>query len=117
MLTAKRACLAIYPHEKFLEKVQALVIASERGVHAAEKLLRITSGYGMPCPVDRQGRILIPSSHQDYAELRREIMFVGLETHMEIWDRALHAEHIALVRENLDEFEEQVRPDLKEIKG
>jgi MraZ protein len=48
---------------------------------------RIFIGGAFECPLDRQGRILIPPSLREYAELNREIILVGNLDHFEIWSQ------------------------------
>ena len=38
--------------------------------------------------MDRQGRITIPAHLRKYASLERELVIVGLEDRLEIWDLA-----------------------------
>jgi MraZ protein len=115
-LTADRRCLIIYPADVFEARVRALVEASRNGVHAAKPLLRLLSGYGIPCPFDKQGRILIPKEHRDLAALEREIMFVGMYDCIEIWNRDLYDEEIAIVQKDFEELNEKVQPEIKEFK-
>lgn len=49
---------------------------------------RIFIGGAFECPCDRQGRILIPPSLREYAELNREIVLVGNLDHFEIWSQS-----------------------------
>ena len=44
-------------------------------------------GSAEECPLDAQGRILIPSSLRDYAGLRKKCLVVGLVGRIEIWDQ------------------------------
>src|SRR5512143_3766748 len=45
------------------------------------------------CPLDRQGRILIPNSLRAYAKLNREVSLVGTTRCFEIWDRQTYEAH------------------------
>ena len=45
------------------------------------------------CPLDRQGRILIPQNLREYAKLGREVAIVGLVRNFEIWDRESYEKH------------------------
>lgn len=45
------------------------------------------------CPLDRQGRILIPPNLRDYARLSREVALVGAVRCFEVWDRQTYEEH------------------------
>lgn len=39
------------------------------------------------CPLDRQGRILLPPPLRAYAGLKKDVCFVGVGETFEIWDR------------------------------
>jgi len=54
------------------------------------------------CPLDRQGRVLIPQSLRDYAKLGREVAIVGLVQNFEIWDRERYESHRKQLEESLD---------------
>ena len=38
------------------------------------------------CEIDKAGRINIPQSLRDYADLKKEVVILGIETYIEIWD-------------------------------
>jgi MraZ protein len=50
------------------------------------EFVRFFIGNAVECEVDRQGRFGIPQSLRDYAQLAKEIYFVGMIGHFEIWD-------------------------------
>lgn len=54
----------------------------------------------MVCPLDRQGRILVPPHLRDYAKLVRDIALVGVGSSFEIWDRAAYVAHWKQLRES-----------------
>jgi MraZ protein len=55
------------------------------------------------CPLDRQGRILIPQTLRDYAKLGREVAMVGQVRYFEIWDRERYEAHRKQLEEMLDD--------------
>ncbi len=55
------------------------------------------------CPLDRQGRILVPPSLRDYAALSREVVLVGALRGFEIWDRGSYEAHWKQLEESIDE--------------
>jgi len=55
------------------------------------------------CPLDRQGRILIPQSLRDYAKLGRELAIVGVVRNFEIWDRVNYENHRKQLEESIDQ--------------
>jgi|WetSurMetagenome_2_1015567.scaffolds.fasta_scaffold75304_2 MraZ protein len=55
------------------------------------------------CPLDRQGRILIPQTLREYAKLGREVAMGGMVRYFEIWDRDRYEAHRKQLEESLDE--------------
>jgi MraZ protein len=53
------------------------------------------------CPLDRQGRILIPPNLRDYAKLTREVCIVGAIRSFEIWDRQTYEAHRKQLEESI----------------
>lgn len=47
---------------------------------------RHVMGSAEECQLDTQGRILIPASLRDYADLKRKCLIVGIADRFEIWD-------------------------------
>lgn len=81
-------CLVAFPLDRWLEE--------ERKVQALPDIVREVRTYkrhfisgAQECSIDRQGRILIPPSLREYAQLNREALFVGLGDKFEIWSTDL----------------------------
>ncbi len=55
------------------------------------------------CPLDRQGRILVPPSLREYAKLTREVALVGAVRCFEIWDRQRYEAHRTQLEGTIDE--------------
>ena len=55
------------------------------------------------CPLDKQGRILIPQTLREYAKLDREVAIIGMVSNFEIWDRERYEVHRVRAEESLDE--------------
>ena len=53
------------------------------------------------CPLDRQGRILVPPNLRDYAKLNREVCLVGAIRCFEIWDRQTYESHRKQLEESI----------------
>ncbi|MCP4007092.1 MAG: division/cell wall cluster transcriptional repressor MraZ [bacterium] len=86
VLTAHSDCLAIYPPDEF-ERLREHY--SQPGLNdARQRLKRLTMGLATLLSVDRQGRILIPARLRELAGLQREIVFLGVDQTIEIWDLA-----------------------------
>jgi MraZ protein len=52
-------------------------------------LRRAYLSHGQECPIDPQGRILLPPHLRAYAGLERDVKFVGVMDHATLWDRTV----------------------------
>lgn len=78
-------CLSLYTEaawKRLLEKLQGLPVANKTQARAFKRLL--ISGATLS-DVDGQGRLLVPESLGQYAGIRKEVMIIGMDTHIEIW--------------------------------
>ena len=78
-------CLVGYQHDKFHEMVNYLKEIPFTDLDGRE-FKRFFSGHAVDCEVDKQGRFSIPQNLRDYAGLTKDICFVGMIDHFEIWD-------------------------------
>jgi MraZ protein len=46
------------------------------------------------CPIDKLGRILVPPTLRDYAQLGRNVVFAGMLRKFEIWSKERWLEEI-----------------------
>lgn len=81
-------CLVAYPMEEWMEMEKRLQTLPSF-VPEAVQFRRFFISGAQECPVDRQGRILIPANLREYAQLGREALFVGLLERFEIWSPQL----------------------------
>ena len=102
-LIALAQCLAIYPAPDF-EAIQRELSRVSKLNASAQRLKRLITGMAVRCPIDRQGRILIPPKARSWASLERQIVFAGVGEHIEIWDRARHQTELERIRENYDAY-------------
>ncbi len=59
----------------------------------------------MECPIDKLGRILVPPTLRDYAELSKDVVFLGMLQRFEIWSRERWAEEHRWTQEHLEEIQ------------
>jgi len=50
------------------------------------KFQRVTSYYGLQTQMDPQGRILIPHSLRDDAQISGDVIVIGKSDHLEVWN-------------------------------
>jgi MraZ protein len=79
-------CLCIYPATRW--ESLALAISDLPDVRPdVRDLARSLFGSAVPCDFDRQGRVVIPAFLREHAGLTGEAVVVGVNSHVEIWDR------------------------------
>ncbi len=94
-------CLVAFPHQEWSlleEKVKNLPSLSKD----SRAFLRFFYSSGIDCEIDRQGRLLIPQSLRDYANLQKDVVFVGSGKKIEIWNKERWEEEFRKSQENFD---------------
>lgn len=80
-------CLFIYPLSEwviFEQKLKNLPLTNTN----ARKFVRFFLSGAVECTLDKQGRILIPNSLKVYSEIKKDIVFIGMGNHIEIWSKS-----------------------------
>ena len=95
-------CLAAYApdgFERYLEEQtrDASPLSSKR-----RALQRFAAASAVHQELDRQGRITLPARHLEYAGITREATIIGVQDHIEIWDRVAWAEYLSHLEEEAD---------------
>ena len=97
------ACLAIYPYESW-EDFRDFLENLPRAEPNSRRLRRYYFVGATQCPIDKQGRILIPPALQEHAGLEREVVIAGVGDVIEIWDKARFDEDLQHTQSHLDEI-------------
>ncbi|HLG20216.1 MAG TPA: division/cell wall cluster transcriptional repressor MraZ [Bdellovibrionota bacterium] len=79
-------CLVAFPQEEWenLERKAAALSQLKKEVKAFQRYF--ISG-ATECPLDAQGRILLPPKLREYADLQRDVVVVGMLKKIEIWSK------------------------------
>ena len=84
-------CLTIYPMpawERIEESLQSLPSLSP----GVKRFQRLMLGYATDIELDANGRMLLPPSLRQYAQLDKKIVLVGQGNKIELWSEALWIE-------------------------
>ena len=84
ILTNLEDCLVAYPAGEWNKFIERLGQVPQTSKEYSEFLRFFVSG-AQECPIDKQGRILIPPSLRDHAGLTKDIVLVGMIAKIEIW--------------------------------
>lgn len=82
--TIGERCIKVYSKDDWELLVES--IRKKPQVKTAE-IQRFLFGSAFEVEPDKQGRVLIPAPLREYAELKTDIVIVGLEGRAEIWDK------------------------------
>lgn len=80
-------CLLAYPVAEW-QALEERVRELPRFDPAVVRLKRVLVSGATECPIDKNGRILIPPVLRDLAGLEREMIWAGMVDNIEIWSRA-----------------------------
>jgi len=96
-------CLVAYPYEEWVqleEKASSLSMVKKE----TRAFMRFFYSSAIECILDKQGRILIPQTLRDYADLEKEVVLVGQLRKIEIWSSKRWGEEIVKAHENFDQI-------------
>jgi MraZ protein len=90
--------VGVFSHDRWIEIEQRLANMSQMQPEIQQIQRMLVSG-AVECPVDGQGRILIPPHLREHAALEREVTIAGVGRRIEIWDRARFDEELRAIRD------------------
>ena len=77
-------CLLVYPEPEWLTllpQIEALPSFNK----VSQRVKRILIGYATPLEIDGNGRVLVPPTLREYANLDKKMMLVGQGKKLELW--------------------------------
>lgn len=86
IITSFDNCLWAYPMPEW-QAIEEKIAALPQFRSEVKALQRVFVSGAADCPLDKQGRIVIPPTLRDYAELKKEVVFVGMTKRIEIWSK------------------------------
>ena len=84
-------CLVAYPLKEWNE-IERKVSELPQFKQEVISFLRYLMGGAVDCPLDGQGRALIPQSLRNHARIDKELIMIGMLTRVEIWAREVWEE-------------------------
>jgi MraZ protein len=87
-------CLGVYSREGFEEMAEQVRVSARRGP-MERRAARSWFSAARPFTPDKQGRVAIPQTLRDYAGLERDVMVLGVDNRIELWNPTKWREHEA----------------------
>ena len=112
MVSRMDACLFAYTHVEW-GKIESRVLSLAEKSDYLRRFRRVFVGGAFDCPCDKQGRILIPPTLRQYADIHKDIVLVGVLDHFEIWSREQWENENLALEEDLQR--EEVRNEISKL--
>ncbi len=96
----------VYPRrswEPSAERISAL----DSLTREARELKRFVFAGATVTDLDKQGRVLVPPDLARHASLGRDVAVVGVDDHIEIWDRPQWAAHVSAIEGSVGDVAER----------
>ncbi len=103
-------CLFIFTGEswnKLVEKLQSLPLTSK----PARDFLRLLTYNATPLDTDKLGRTHLPQNLIDLAGIKKDVVFAGALTRVEIWDKSTYHAYV----DGLASSESELESSLSEL--
>src|ERR687884_2314430 len=81
-------CLTAYPRSQWSEIVESRLRELDPLSREGRVMQRFFYSGAAEAELDKQGRVMVPSSLSDYAGLGKEVVVAGGRGHLESWGRA-----------------------------
>jgi MraZ protein len=87
ILTTAYECLQLYPFEDWCEFERNIVERATEDLDTQAYQRMMISG-ATECPIDKQGRVLVPQYLRDHAGIERDVTIAGVGPRIEFWDKS-----------------------------
>ena len=100
-------CLFMFPEEEWKQqetKFKSLSFTKRE----SRKFNRIFFSGAVEVRVDKQGRILLPTYLKQYADIKKEIMVIGVSNRIEIWSKDKWQEFYKVSKDSFEDIAEKL---------
>lgn len=80
-------CLVVLSTENWTQLMDRLTVTESVPTAAVRDTMRFVMGSAYEVELDSQGRFVIPDTLKTYAGITSEVVFLGLGSRVEIWDK------------------------------
>lgn len=87
-------CLWLFPPEEWKIFSEKLIGSTSVFQEQARLIQRRMIAPAQETEIDKAGRIVIPQTLREYAELKKDCLVLGLKKYMEIWSEASYVTYL-----------------------
>ncbi|MEY4900494.1 MAG: division/cell wall cluster transcriptional repressor MraZ [Actinomycetota bacterium] len=109
MTKGQERCVVIWPNEQFQEFAESLRQRSQNN-EKVRAYTRVFFSSAFDDIADKQGRVTIPASLREWAGLNRDLVVVGADTRIEVWDTLAWSQYLAVQEPGFATLDEGVMP-------
>lgn len=110
ILTRTEDHLELYGAEEW-ESIEAGLLSKPDLSDDVKKLRRFMVGNASDCPIDSQGRILVPPRLRQHAQLDKDVVILGVLDRIELWDAELFEQDDSLTLSRYSDIQKSVAAD------
>ena len=96
-------CLFIYPTAEW-EAVEGQLRELQTSQKQDRDFVRLISSSAEEIEMDKQGRVLIPARHREYAGIQKDVYTIGVINKIELWDKELWEEYSEGIKSSFEEM-------------
>ena len=112
MITSMDKCLFAYALDEWGKIEEKILSLAEKSAEM-RRFRRVFVGGAFECTCDKQGRVLIPPTLRDYAQLGKDLVLVGVLDHFEIWSKDNWEKENELMESDM--LKEEVRGEISRL--
>ena len=103
ILTNLDGCIVAYPYQEWVN-IQERISNLGTMKKEARVFLRFYYSGVSECPIDKLGRILIPQSLKNYANIKKNVAIIGMNRKIEIWAQDTWEELVKKATSDLEQM-------------
>lgn len=108
-------CLYAYPLDEW-KKLEGGISNLQQASDQDRFYLRMLMQWSEELVADSQYRLLIPHSLLEFADIKKEVYFIGVIDHIELWNPADFKRYIESMKKSYESVAEQVL-GIKQVEG
>ena len=106
-------CLWLFPPEEWTDISEKLLGSFSIFQKKARLIHRRIIAPAQETEIDRTGRITIPQTLREYANLKKDCIIIGMLKRLEVWDEDVYRSYSDINEEEFQEAAEEIGNELK----